>query len=122
MLLKRPNSQLRQKPMEWWYCGPLVLAIIMFLLVGTICERRIEAAIRRIIERRRALLPPLPPPVEYEDVSCSTTDLPQESTPPPMMTPSQRTLRASKTDTLLVNDHRLDVPIQSKKLVVDTAC
>ncbi|XP_028178433.1 uncharacterized protein LOC114365916 isoform X2 [Ostrinia furnacalis] len=62
MLLKRPNSQLRQKPMEWWYCGPLVLAIIMFLLVGTICERRIEAAIRRISTRtQESIAPPTAP-------------------------------------------------------------
>ncbi|CAF4797567.1 unnamed protein product [Pieris macdunnoughi] len=33
--------------MEWWVYGPLIMAVIMFLLVGTVFERRIEAAIRR---------------------------------------------------------------------------
>ncbi|CAK1553317.1 unnamed protein product [Leptosia nina] len=44
--------------MEWWVYGPIIVAIIMFLLVGTVFERRIEAAIRRLMERRQEQLTP----------------------------------------------------------------
>ncbi|XP_073950758.1 uncharacterized protein isoform X2 [Choristoneura fumiferana] len=33
--------------MEWWHCGPVVLAVILFLLVGTVIERQIETAFQR---------------------------------------------------------------------------
>lgn len=42
--------------MEWKSFGPIILAVVLFLLVGTIFERRIEAAIRRIIEHQQAYL------------------------------------------------------------------
>ncbi|KAL0869403.1 hypothetical protein ABMA27_007643 [Loxostege sticticalis] len=106
--------------MEWWCYAPILMAIIMFLLVGTICERRIETAIRRILERRRALLRPLTPPVEYDDMACSTTDLPLSRTPSLMITPSKQTLGDFKRE--LVADNRHEVPIEHRKLVFDVAC
>ncbi|KAF9419969.1 hypothetical protein HW555_003681 [Spodoptera exigua] len=46
----------RQNTVEWWYFGPIILAIVMFLLMGTIFERRIEAFYHRILERRQTHL------------------------------------------------------------------
>ncbi|XP_039757528.1 uncharacterized protein LOC120631910 [Pararge aegeria] len=40
--------------MEWSSYGPMVLAVVLFLLVGTIIERRIEGAIRRVLDHRQA--------------------------------------------------------------------
>ncbi|KAI8425409.1 hypothetical protein MSG28_007161 [Choristoneura fumiferana] len=37
--------------MEWWHCGPVVLAVILFLLVGTVIERQIETAFQRVVSR-----------------------------------------------------------------------
>ncbi|RVE55270.1 hypothetical protein evm_000168 [Chilo suppressalis] len=88
--------------MEWWYYGPIIVAIVMFLLVGTICQRRIETAIRRFIDCRRALL------AENQasrsiDATCSTTNFsqPTSNSATPVNASSQRTLRACKTDTSL---------------------
>lgn len=35
-----------KKLMEWWYLAPLLFAVLMFLLVGTVFEKRIETAVR----------------------------------------------------------------------------
>ncbi|CAB3246437.1 unnamed protein product [Arctia plantaginis] len=49
-LLKHSKSE---KQMQWWYLGPVVLAVLMFLLMGTIFERRIEGAWRSLVDRRQ---------------------------------------------------------------------
>ncbi|CAH0594013.1 unnamed protein product [Chrysodeixis includens] len=89
------ESVLKRKTLEWWYFGPVLLAIVMFLLVGTIFERRIEAIWRRIIERGRARLAVQPDTADTPPeapMTVATTNSLQT-----VKTPSQRTLASAKT-------------------------
>ncbi|KAG6442532.1 hypothetical protein O3G_MSEX002416 [Manduca sexta] len=70
--------------MEWRFYGPLLLAVVMFLLVGTIIERRIEIAIRRIMEQRRVML---------QEAEHANHDVTNATT----MTSSQRNVAACRT-------------------------
>ncbi|CAH1637552.1 unnamed protein product [Spodoptera littoralis] len=87
----------RRNTVEWWYFGPVILAVVMFLLMGTIFERKIEAIYRRILERRQAQH--LAQQTENQEIPLSgdrTTSLHT------VKTPSQRTLgsyRAGSTTT-----------------------
>ncbi|XP_063628135.1 adenylate cyclase, terminal-differentiation specific-like isoform X2 [Cydia splendana] len=40
-------------PMEWWHIGPLVLALLVFLVAGTIVERHVESAVLRFVNHRQ---------------------------------------------------------------------
>ncbi|KAF9797125.1 hypothetical protein SFRURICE_019746 [Spodoptera frugiperda] len=79
-VLKRRNT------VEWWYFGPVILAVVMFLLMGTIFERRIEAFYRRILERRQAHLAQQTENIEIPLCGDRTTSLHT------VKTPSQRTI------------------------------
>ncbi|XP_063539327.1 uncharacterized protein LOC134748460 [Cydia strobilella] len=39
--------------MEWWHIGPLVLAVLVFLLAGTVIERHVEGAVLGFINRHQ---------------------------------------------------------------------
>ncbi|XP_021184942.3 uncharacterized protein LOC110372508 [Helicoverpa armigera] len=81
----------RHKPMEFWYFGPVVLAIVMFLLMGTIFERRIEALYHRLINHRQAHLLQR----ENHDEASGPGSGPATSAQA-AKTPSQRTLNGGK--------------------------
>ncbi|XP_026725735.1 uncharacterized protein LOC113492475 [Trichoplusia ni] len=84
----------RHKSMEWWYFGPVLLAIVMFLLMGTIFERRIESLWRRIIERRQAQLSQLSQQSDHQELPLAEGTTNSLHT---VKTPSQRTLASGKT-------------------------
>ncbi|XP_063387285.1 bromodomain-containing protein DDB_G0280777-like [Cydia fagiglandana] len=39
--------------MEWWHIGPLVLALLVFLLAGTVIEQHVESAVLRFVNHRQ---------------------------------------------------------------------
>ncbi|OWR55642.1 uncharacterized protein LOC116773092 [Danaus plexippus] len=81
--------------MEWRFYGPVVMAVVLFLLVGTIFERRIEAAIRRIIEHQQLLLE-----ASREEANlpvAEATDSSQASTSASQKTLESKKLNATKS-------------------------
>ncbi|XP_061721514.1 putative mediator of RNA polymerase II transcription subunit 26 isoform X2 [Cydia pomonella] len=52
--------------MEWWHIGPLVLAVLVFLLAGTVIERHVETAVLHFVNRH--------PPQSQATVAVETSD------------------------------------------------
>ncbi|CAG4984096.1 unnamed protein product [Colias eurytheme] len=82
------------------------MAVIMFLLVGTVFERRIEAAVRRIIELRQAQ-------ISQDEASDSTPatrsnqEQPDEATTPrPLRTVSQKNIACRSSVNINANLNR----------------
>ncbi|KAJ0173830.1 hypothetical protein K1T71_010979 [Dendrolimus kikuchii] len=69
---------------QWWLFGPVVLAVVMFLLMGTIFEHRIEQAWRRLIERRQAQISQLAERSTTEQQPASATTTTRTPVPPKM--------------------------------------
>ncbi|XP_075983049.1 uncharacterized protein LOC142981206 isoform X1 [Anticarsia gemmatalis] len=86
-ILKNPPSE---KYMQWWFLGPVALAVLMFLLMGTIFERRIEALWQNVLERRQAVLSQA---TECTETQQNTVSLNTERTP------SQKTIYSEKAAT-----------------------
>ncbi|XP_075983051.1 uncharacterized protein LOC142981206 isoform X2 [Anticarsia gemmatalis] len=74
----------------WWFLGPVALAVLMFLLMGTIFERRIEALWQNVLERRQAVLSQA---TECTETQQNTVSLNTERTP------SQKTIYSEKAAT-----------------------
>ncbi|CAH2094270.1 unnamed protein product [Euphydryas editha] len=92
--------------MEWKLFGPIILAVVLFLLVGTIFERRIEAAIRRIIEHQQAYLlanrinPQDTISIQSPSIRSPSTEDSQKSRPPTQNSTNIRSTSVPQLKTL----------------------